>query len=247
MKKSLTRNLMLLGLSTASLLTHAQQRQIDMEVHLDEPLSGTVFQSGETVPVTISFTNHGPDALVQDDSIFVITPTGGTIWGPVSPVAVGENYVLVSSEFTMPVVETTTEVELCVQLVDDPSNQVRIQGNQVSVSYVDPVPGNNLYCHKVIVEGQPSSISKHNSGSKDLEVYPNPASQEVHIPIDKTSQEALAIQIQDLSGKTVLSKRFYSQGSESIIVNVGQLQEGIYIVESQQGSTRHTGKLSIMR
>lgn len=248
MKKSTTRNLMLLGMTAFSLTAAAQQRQVNLEIHIDEPANGTVFQPGQTFPFTVSITNHGPDELVAGDSLFVITPSGEPTWGTLQEgIPVDSNFVLFSNELTVPSVESTGNMDLCVQLVDDPTTQITLSGSPISVSYIDPIPDNNVVCHTITIEATPSSISKHNIKSNALEVYPNPAGQLVHIPVNKTSKEAIMIQIRDISGKTVLSEHFSSNGHETVNMNVGQLQEGIYIIESQQGNMRSTGKLSIMR
>lgn len=247
MKMSITRNLVVLGLTVSSLLTNAQQREVNLEIHIDEPANGGIYQSGEAFPLTVSITNHGPDELVEGDSLFVILPSGEPTWGSLpNDIPVDSNFVLFSNELTMPVVESTTNLELCVQLADDPTNQITLSGSPISVSYIDPVPDNNLVCHTLTVEAAPSSIADKDLSVKTLQIYPNPASQVVQIPVDQHSIAAMTIRIQDISGRTVLSQHFDPKAGKSVEVNVQQLPEGMYMIERKQGKTRSVGKVTIL-
>lgn len=249
MKKSLTRNIMLLSAVSMSMLASAQQRQVDLEIHIDEPANAEVFQSGQSFLLTVSITNHGPDEMQAGDSLFVITPSGEPTWGTLpEAIPVDGNFSLFSNEITMPAVETTTDFDLCVQLVDDPTTQIRLMGNPISVSYIDPAPGNNVICHTITVEAQPSSITETAKGIANLELYPNPAKDFVQVPIDPNGASAIQLRILDISGRIVFNQAFsQAAGRDAIQVDLTQFQNGVYILESQQGTIRNTGKFTILR
>lgn len=248
MKTLITRNLMLFGLTTFGLMAHAQQRSIDMEIHIDEPADGTVVQSGSLPLLTVSITNHGPDDLVAGDTIFIILPEG--LFYPTvlnQPIPNNTKVAVVPAQLELPKVDSITSVDICVRVLDDPSSQVTSGGNSVTFSYIDSNPANNEICHTITIEPEASSIANTGLRTGVIQPYPNPASQVMHIPVDADLNEHVHIRILDLSGKAVLSQSFKAQQQASVEVNVGQLREGIYIVERQQGSIRSTGKITVLR
>src|SRR5690606_35375149 len=91
MKKLLTRNIMLLSAVSMSMLASAQQRQVDLEIHIEEPANASALQSGETFSLVLSVTNHGPEELLEGDTLFIVLPTREVTSGVMSsPIPVGE-------------------------------------------------------------------------------------------------------------------------------------------------------------
>lgn len=225
----------------------AQQRSVDLEVIMVEPNETEVFKSGQTISLSIAVTNHGPDQILVGDSLFAILPDGSPTWGTMTTsVAVGGTTDLFSTEITLPTVSSNSTIDLCVQLADDPSTQITMGGSPVSVSYKDPIPGNNVACRELTVEGEPSSIMA-NSRKNALLPFPNPATNFIQIPIENWDTDVFIL-IKDLSGRTVFDKLFPREnGGESIKVNVEHLKEGVYLIERYDGETYSMGKITILR
>ena len=87
-----------------------------------------------------------------------------------------------------------------------------------------------------------SAVQKLSVVSK-LGIYPNPASQLVHIQTVETENEVSQIRICDVSGKTVLQKTGLGN---NMSLDVSNFQSGIYFLEVvYQNKHKYTGKLLV--
>ena len=75
------------------------------------------------------------------------------------------------------------------------------------------------------------SVSEQNQSQLGLSLQPNPATDKLEIFIDGLISNDVLIQIQDLSGRIVLSQKFPSD--KSIELNVNDLPQGWYAVQIQ--------------
>ena len=80
------------------------------------------------------------------------------------------------------------------------------------------------------------------ASTNSLRIYPNPASTEVMVELPEFSG-VTSIEVRDLTGKLLLSKNAISMEKE--IVNVSELNKGMYIMVARQGSTTYNQKLTI--
>jgi photosystem II stability/assembly factor-like uncharacterized protein len=74
-----------------------------------------------------------------------------------------------------------------------------------------------------------------------LEVYPNPASDEItlRLPVDNNSK---LVRIFNISGKTMHQVRLNNAGSPTATINISSLPAGTYIIELSGDQFRQTGK-----
>jgi hypothetical protein len=87
-----------------------------------------------------------------------------------------------------------------------------------------------------------SGIISSSSGNNALTVYPNPAVSEVNVVLP-TYDGVSTIQIQDLTGKTLLNKA--AKNSESETVDVTSLNQGVYLISVRQGNTLYNQRLIV--
>ena len=107
-----------------------------------------------------------------------------------------------------------------------------IQGN--SVLFVDNLSFDNLI----------TSVSVQTSENKAFSLYPNPASDIVTLNIENTNNSDLTMNIYNLMGALVKSEKLKQNQQQ---INVGDLGNGIYMVEIKSKGWTEKQKLVIQR
>lgn len=247
MNTSCLQLLFLTVLSASSILLHAHQRSVDMELLISTPENGAVFQDGEPIDLVVQVANHGPDALVTGDSLVLILPNGqATLMLLPEDVPVGNNLQVFQGQLSTNVDETST-VQFCIGLMDDPTTQAFIGGQPLVVSYTDPNPSNNSVCRTVTIELEGPSAVATVAGQVDVfQPYPNPVSNLLYLPVDPgTSPHIL---IYDMLGRTVYDKAYEAAALPAqgiVAVPVTGWAEGIYQVVRIQGAGRAVSKIKV--
>jgi len=73
---------------------------------------------------------------------------------------------------------------------------------------------------------------------KDLySVFPNPASNELHIVFTENTAQQMILQVTDISGRAVLQHPL-AKGATQTVVSVGALPEGVYFLHSSMPGTK---------
>ncbi|MCB9235305.1 MAG: T9SS type A sorting domain-containing protein [Bacteroidia bacterium] len=133
--------------------------------------------------------------------------------------------------------------------------KVKGSGNSstpIEYSFVDdnPQKGSNFYRLKnTDLDGkyeiyQTIELYYDSKASGLISLYPNPVNgAELHIQFEAGTDMASGVQIFDLSGREVLFQKSYlSKGIHNLILEVGQLPEGMYIVKMVAGGKVYTDK-----
>ena len=84
----------------------------------------------------------------------------------------------------------------------------------------------------------------------NLEVYPNPFSDQTTIAINLEKESNISIQLYDLTGKqvvTVLQTNLQTAGEHQYLLDASHLETGIYILMIHIDGKLQSKKLSIMR
>jgi beta-glucosidase len=102
--------------------------------------------------------------------------------------------------------------------------------------------GKNDWNFKVI-------ISKNNTRDARLIVYPNPAQNQLNIWFHLSIPQPVSIKIYDLFGKEilVLPKNDYQEGDNYIFLPLGNLKNGIYLMEFKTNNEVKTEKILIQK
>lgn len=77
---------------------------------------------------------------------------------------------------------------------------------------------------------------------RDFEVYPNPASTEIHLKGLHPEQPAI-LTILDLAGKMIMETT--TANRETVVIPLNTLQPGIYLLQIQQGTTKKPIKIVV--
>ena len=67
-----------------------------------------------------------------------------------------------------------------------------------------------------------------------IEVYPNPASDQLHVVFDHAGE--IKLSVIDITGRTVHSTRYTSGGFTNHLVNVSELNPGLFFLKLEAGS-----------
>lgn len=78
------------------------------------------------------------------------------------------------------------------------------------------------------------------TGIADVTVYPNPATDELHI--DMLSDGNAHVNLYDLTGRKVYSSKVTDTSN---VVNISSVKNGIYVLEVQAGNARKTMKFQV--
>jgi hypothetical protein len=81
-------------------------------------------------------------------------------------------------------------------------------------------------------------------GETDLEIYPNPATSDIHIRTAAHEAGMLAVEIFNLAGEKVMDRKIPSAGNHAVL-NVSALGNGIYFVKVTTSASSFIRKLFI--
>lgn len=106
--------------------------------------------------------------------------------------------------------------------------------------------GNNIYIDDInIYSGAPSDalvldLNENTSLINELEVYPNPADEEVNVHFSIPSDEDVQLKIQDITGKIAQSQLIKAKtGSNLVMMDTDSLSSGLYFMTIQMGTSQH--------
>jgi Secretion system C-terminal sorting domain len=147
------------------------------------------------------------------------------------------------------------------------NEQVILNNATVSSGYTAYIYGyngayNNTSCYTLLV--QLSSTAWRTDGSTDGDVqeielaatfenagfgmFPNPAADQVTIEVPTEKEGTAIVNLFDVTGKRIASQnRSIEKGDNQFVFQLDGLQNGLYLVQVQQGEHTHTRKLNVQR
>lgn len=226
---------------------------MDMEVIMESPAEGQVFESGQPIPLIVSLKNNGPNTLLAGDTLIALLPGAGglQISSILLPQALdsGTTIEIINTTINNISVKETTTAPYCVAVMPNPSDgSISIGGVPLSLTYIDLIDSNNTACNNMTIEVAPTLITSLTNDNQ-LAFYPNPASSEIMIPI-RQHVGSCKIAIVDLAGRRVLEKAYDGpelQHKKQLKLDVSSLDEGIYIIEQHTTQGKASAKLLIQR
>jgi len=181
-----------------------------------------------TFPVTILVTNFGTDTIMS----LTLTYQAGSM-----PVVQELWYGILAPGHTLQYVFQTP--------VSFPAGSTLLCARSILQGDVNPV--NDQHCEtKVLMIG----IEENRVPSGFLQnFWPNPANHQITFELDLVSDEAVVVEIADLSGIIVLRKVHQPiVGNSLLTVDIGQLSQGIYLIHMEQNRLQNAvRKLIIVR
>ncbi len=89
----------------------------------------------------------------------------------------------------------------------------------------------------------PSDIKSYTNSKPNLEMYPNPAADELNISFPYSGEYLKSLKIVNILGKTVLSRNF--AGARGVSLDISGLPSGIYYVEMDTNTNTYQRKLLV--
>ena len=81
-------------------------------------------------------------------------------------------------------------------------------------------------------------------GETELEIYPNPATSDIHFRVTTHEADMLSVEIFNLAGEKVMDRKIPSAGNHAVL-NVSTLGNGIYFVKVTTSARSFIRKLFI--
>jgi PKD repeat protein len=104
--------------------------------------------------------------------------------------------------------------------------------------------GNNIYIDNINITGNITSVAE-NPELSDMEIYPNPADDKVHIAFNLEKNQIVRISIKDLAGREILThSEKFTQGHNDLGLPL-ELASGIYIINIASENVFYSQKLSV--
>jgi hypothetical protein len=230
------------------------QKTVDIQVILNAPSANTVVNCNDSFPISYSFVNHGPDKLVTGDSLNFKDPEAEEQSGW---------YTVLENDFNMGdtilIYEGNTHMNITKTLYNEAGDTMLVgpfaNGKYIyyalsytdSSVYIDPVMTNNISGAIIEVNCQTSTddITKGTA----LNVFPNPAQNEMNFTFDITTANNATVRIMDLMGRTLVTKDFGKQavGTNNFTLDVTTLSNGVYYVELASGDIRGISKFTVSK
>jgi len=106
--------------------------------------------------------------------------------------------------------------------------------------------GNNLYIDDINIDVT-AGVDELQQNISGIQVYPNPATEQVNLLFDLAGAETLSVSITDMLGKTVYqsNRQQYAEGKNQVSINTANLAPGMYRV-SLHNSWSHMGQLLVV-
>jgi hypothetical protein len=214
------------GLTTLvfSVASFAQQRFCDMKITLISPAEGQVLQPLAHFDITVKIENLGTDSLLAGDTVYYNTP--------MMILFVYNPYIL--EEAIPPGQSAVVVLENVPNVNENPSDEVvdfcvRVMDKRDTLdngSFEDSLESNNNDCNEVTIISGQTGIDELQA--KDLfSIYPNPASDKIHLQFRETRFRPSEITVSDWSGRVLKTLATPGMKQETII-DISDLSAGMY-------------------
>ncbi|KGO84792.1 hypothetical protein Q765_19785 [Flavobacterium rivuli WB 3.3-2 = DSM 21788] len=90
-----------------------------------------------------------------------------------------------------------------------------------------------------------TALGTESFGLKDFAIFPNPNTGAFTVQFNSDSQNKINILVNDISGRVVYNSNYANSGIFSGIVNLQNVQQGVYLVTVQDGNRKETRKIVI--
>ncbi|MFY0602378.1 MAG: S8 family serine peptidase [Flavobacteriaceae bacterium] len=150
---------------------------------------------------------------------------------------------LTKNGVTMVVGDTFTQEDINTGIVSFTNTQTSSFNDEFKVDILNAA--NGWLPNQTVSVSVTASNKEFDLGS--LSIYPNPASTEINVRINATTNEDVRIQLFDLQGRLIKAAKFtaVSGGGFSDTLDVRGVSSGVYLIKIKQGIKQGTRKLII--
>ena len=211
-------------------------------VNLTEPTNGATLTQGTPFDQKFIITNVGPGTISPTDTIAYVDPTtpSGQVYIRAGYTKGVNDTIQINKTLTLTGGTSQTNVNYCVVAFLFSNGGIKTGFDTTGFRS----------CKTVNTVTNPSSIGEASfsevSNRGNLTIFPNPTSGNI-ISFDfiTPSNEELVATVFDLVGKKVVTQSFgkQSRGQSGFKLDISSLQQGVYVVELQQGQFSYSGRL----
>jgi len=218
----------------------------DLEIIPDTDVTEFTLDPGDSVDIGLRVINHGPDDIdttnyilwgLNDFAGFLVVQGNE---GELLPIATGDTVISKGIRFKYSedaAFEETTPIEVCYYLKTnlDPDEFI-----------TDTNQENDTFCFTVIYtkNEHPSAMEQVKNKEIAIAVYPNPAENIVHIPLNK-SRGLQMITVFTADGRVCYRKEADANNTREIVLATGEWPRGFYFVKVQSDTDTSTGKFHL--
>jgi len=245
MKKLYTLILFILALNISA---GAQgSRYVDLALSLHTPVTGdTIIRGVDMLNINSEILDVGMSPFVPIDSIaYAIlidgTPLQFVVGSKLVPYKTITDTLINpgdSMAYNMAIALDTTlpfgTYDVCVQVT--PFNG--------SVPISDSVLTNNKSCATIVVSKRPTAVPLINANISSINVYPNPAADNVNFELEMLRSNDVVIKVYDITGRfTGLQQNNHlTQGKHTMQLNTVNLHTGLYMYQLSIGAETVNGR-----
>ncbi|WP_118949594.1 T9SS type A sorting domain-containing protein [Taibaiella helva] len=216
----------------------------------------TTLNYGESCFFDVKVTNNGPDALAVTDSLFLgmVGTTSITLIVPPGPIPSGGSFTLIKKTYADHDVDTLRAADkvvgACFVLMKQSDIMIGNPPRPVTETYEDNVAANDTACFSVTLKKRPTSsiFEWDNAAAEPLQLYPNPARDEVRFSLKPDPTAPVLVSVKDITGREVRRVDMGILRNSAVTeasLDIRGLRPGLYLVEWQNGARRAVGKLNV--
>ena len=133
--------------------------------------------------------------------------------------------------------------DLQLSLVDNHTNEIFLLSNGLNEIefFIDSSVQQSIDPHRFSVKVDNINLNVDEFNKNDIVVYPNPVLNTLNINLSNALVNNATINIFDLNGRLVTQKK-YNDIQNKVSINVNSLNQGVYIIEIQDGETSYKSK-----
>lgn len=222
-------------------------RYVDLAVSLHTPVTGdTIIRGVDMLNINSEILNVGLSPFVPIDSIaYAIlidgTPLQFVVGSKLVPYKTITDTLINPGDsiaYNMAIALDTTlpfgTYDVCVQVT--PFNG--------TVPISDSVLTNNKSCATIVVSKRPTAVPLINANVSSINVYPNPAADNVNFQLDMLRSNDVAIKVYDITGRFMGLQQInhLMQGKQTMQLNTVNLHTGLYMYQLSIGAETVNGR-----
>lgn len=200
----------------------SQIKNIDLSVVVYEPADSSFFPAEDTANISFYIKNNGPDTLMPNDTVMVGFSSFGLIL-PLFGVELNPNdtmqFVNAASFWN----EDSTKID---------TGQICISVHINSPGILDSNPLNDTSCVVYFIDkSTPLGILQPNNSSlSTMNVFPNPASNQVFVTLGNQMNEKGDIRIYDVLGNLWKDEKSVTLGNNKMKIDLSGIPKGFYFL-----------------
>lgn len=248
MKKLITS----LAALTAFTVASYAQRSADVSVVLLSPAPSQVLNCTDSFNQAFLLINNGPDVIEVTDTLVIQTPlnrtpTSASAITVATPKAAGDTIGIFNNRLSV------AQLNILFNEAGDNVLQAPFANGdyfyyvmfaRFTSDLVDPTTNNDIAAAPISINCDGGTSIK-NLTATTINVYPNPAKNQITVNFDATAAEG-TIRVFDVMGRTIMTQKV-AKNTSAYTLDINALNNGSYFVELVAGESRGISKFAVSK